>query len=166
MLGALGGVGVGRLRGPAPVEPQQEEVWGLGDPHLHVHLHPGRQLGSGPKNAASRRLLQKWAYFAAELDGGGAVVRLQVGVVGVQHHLDGCVQVVHAHHRLAGQDHRGDQRQLPSAWTPTASESRNKSPHFSRSSPSEDMKQLFRRAETAGGPEPPPRPSFRIAYVE
>lgn len=52
--------------------------------------------------------LERWTYFASELDGGSAVEGLRVGVVRVQHHLDGRVQIVHAHHRLPGHEDRGD----------------------------------------------------------
>lgn len=41
VIGALRGVGLGRLRGPTLVEAKQEEVWRLRDLDLHVHLgHP------------------------------------------------------------------------------------------------------------------------------
>lgn len=42
VVGALGGVRLWRLRGPALVDAQQEEVCRLRDPHLHIHLRPGR----------------------------------------------------------------------------------------------------------------------------
>lgn len=59
---------------------------------------------------------ERRTYFGPELDGGGAVVRLPVGVVRVQHHLDGRVQVVHAHHRLAGHSRGDDRSYLYSAF--------------------------------------------------
>lgn len=96
-MGALRGVWVRHLRGPTLVNPQQEVVHRLRDLHLHVHLRPvlpsfrAGTSGSGP---------HAWTYFASELDGGGAAVRLEVGVVGVQPHLDHRVQIVHAHQRL------------------------------------------------------------------
>lgn len=101
-MGPLGGVGVRHLRGPTLVNPQQEEVYRLRDLHLHVHLRPvlpsftAGTCGSGPDTVT---------YFAPELDGGSAAVRLGVGVVGEQPHLDHCIQIVHAHQRLAA---RGD----------------------------------------------------------
>lgn len=111
MIGALCGVWVRRLRGPALIDPQQEEVWRLRHPNLHVHLRPGLPSRLKTKNthhAAFCRGTETWTHFASEFDGGSAVVRLGIGVVGVQHHLYRCVEVVHAHHRLAGHDHRGD----------------------------------------------------------